>query len=570
MRQKVSGTNKKHWGENCQSALNYANSVISGDIVACVAMVQVCKRFKEDLEFSKKPQCSFFFDAKRAESYCAKAQYFEHPSGKWKTKNIHLEDWQRFFYINIFGWYRKKTNTRRFKTALLFVGRGNAKTTQAAQIGLLHLAVLEDANGNFVYTAATKKEQARLCFENACTMVEKNSEFANHFHVKAFKEVIRCDKTFSKFKPLSSKSSSLDGLNAVLVIIDELHEIKRELFNVISTGMRKRADSLLLLITTAGEDITGPGFAEYTYAKKVISREINDDSYFAMIYEIDKEDDAKDSNVWIKANPNLGISIDKDIIHNAVQKSLHSQAEFAGVKVKHMNVWNQEASQYYQMNDWDACADTALRIEDFKGERCYIGWDLASVSDLTALAVIFKKENIFYVFEKCYLPEEGLKKQTNDLYQRSAEVGELTITPGKTFNTNFIKEDLLKIASDYEVVNSYYDEWNALDLVRDLNTEGFPTEVFHKVAKTYTGPMKKILACTIDRKLRHNGSHLFRWCVSNVEAKVDHNDNVFPRKKCEDARFKIDPAVAMIMGLRGWIVEEEKKSVYEERDIIVL
>ena len=555
-----------------QGAHDYANSVIDGHIVACDAMKKACKRFQEDWLWAEQDKCPFYFDLRLGNGLTKIQENFEHPIGnKWKTKNITLEPWQQFFWANVYGWYWKDTKATRFKTILLLVGRGNGKTVMAAQAGLTFLSCLPGANGNFVYTAATIKKQAELCLKNAITMADKNPEFCNRFHVKTFVESIRCKSTHSQMEALSGKVKTLDGLNAVLINIDEVHKVERPLYNVLSSGMRKRDDSVLLLITTAGEDITGPGFAEYTYGKKLLDREFRDEYYFPMIFELDDEDKQgaeNNPNCWIKSNPNLGVSINEKIIGNAIQKAKHSQAELAGVKVKHFNIWNQEASQYFNMGEWDLCADPNLNPKDFLGQPCYVGWDLASVDDLAAIAWVFLKNGIFYAFEKCYLPQATLKEQTNDLYKTAAANGELNVTPGKTFNSNFIKKDLLELKEKYIIKKAYYDSWNALDMVRDLEDGGYPVEVFYMKAAYFTAPMKKVLAKVRNKEFRHNGSKLFRWCMSNVEAKVDYNDNVFPRKKCEDQRYKIDAGVAVFMAMRGWITEENKRSVYEDRGMI--
>ena len=532
-------------------------------------MEGAARRFQKDLDRLKDPECPFYFDSKEAERILELAQQFEHPIGKWKTDNIKFEPWQKFFYMNLFGFINKKTGFRRFRRAHIEVGRGNAKTTMASQIALLFLTVLKDANGNFIYSVATKKEQANLVLDSAKIMATKNKTFRDFFGVEVFKHFIRCKKTFSEFKSLSSKSSTLDGLNAILCIIDELHSVDRPLLDVITTGMRKRADSLILQITTAGTDITGPGFAESEFAKGILDGCIEDDSYFCLVYCLEEDDDPRDQSLWIKANPNLGVSVDTEGLNRAVQKSLQSEAEFAGIKVKHFNIWNNEAAQYFNLAYWDKCVEPSMRLEDFKGKQCFVGWDLASVSDMTAISIIFKEGDLYYIFEKCFLPQETVDKTLNDLYHGAISRNELIATPGEAFNTTHLINEITQINEDFEVANCFYDPWNAMDVVTKLQQQGVPCEKFHQTAANFTGPMKKFLALMLENKLRHNGSQLFRWCISNVEAKVDRNENVFPRKKCDDLRFKIDPCVASFLAMRGWVLLEEQVSVYESSDKVM-
>lgn len=552
---------KKH--PNCNRGHKYAEDVVSGKIVACEYVIGACRRYLKDVQDKDD---NFYMDWDDAEKYLRSVQRFHHVIGHWKTKNIVYEPWQCFIWLNIMGFKNRTTGFRRFRVAHVEVARGNAKSAMASQAVLYFLA-LDDPNGNQISTVATKKEQARIVLDSARAMAMKNESFRKHTGVSVLAHSILHKKSNSIVRSLASEHKGLDGLNDVLAVCDELHAMKRDTFEVITSGMSKRADSLTLCITTAGQDVHSVGFSQSAYAKKVSTGDVNDDTFFSIVYTLDEKDDWEDEKVWIKANPNLGVSVDLETLKAKIDKAIETPADVANIKIKHMNQWIAEAQAFYDQKVWDRCADPTLRLEDFRGKTCRLGIDLASHIDITSIAIIFRDKGKYYIFDKSYLPEETLRIVKNTLYDDCVARGHLIKTPGAAINYEFIKEEAEKISKDHRVIECLYDSWNATQFAQTLSNKIEMVKIPMNVAN-FSEPMKKLDALMRTGSIVHNGSPLLRWCLGNVVAKEDHNSNVFPRKSHE--KLKIDPIIAILMALAAYIQDENVDSVYEERGIRTL
>ncbi len=548
---------------NCWRGHEYAQDVVAKKIVACVYVIGACERYLRDVEDKTK---DFYFDWDAAEKYLRAVQKFEHVIGHWPTKNIVYEPWQCWVWMNIIGFKNKETDFRRFRIAHVEIGRGNAKSAMASQAALYFLA-LDDPNGNQISTVATKKDQARIVLDSARAMARKNASFLKHTGVKVLAHAISHPKSNSSVRALASEHSGLDGLNDVLAILDELHAMKRDTFEVIYSGMSKRADSLTLCITTAGQDVHSVGCSQSAYAKKISLGDVNDEQFFAVVYCLDQGDDWEDEKVWIKPNPNLGVSVDITTLRAKITKALETPADIPNIKIKHMNMWISEAQAFYDQEVWDRCADPSLKLEDFKGKSCRMGIDLASHVDITSTALIFREKDVYTIFDRSYLPEETVRSARNMLYDDCVARGFLIATPGAAINYGFICTEAEQLAKDHKVLECLYDAWNATETAQKLSNKIEMVKVAMNVAN-FSEPMKKLDALMRSGKLRHNGSPLLRWCLGNIVAKEDHNGNVFPRKS--HTKLKIDPIIAILMALAGWLQTEQTDSIYEERGIRTL
>lgn len=550
---------------NCIKGHKYAEDIVSGKIVACIYVIGACKKYLREVEDKTKP---YYMDWDAAEHYLRSVQKFDHVIGHWPTKNIVYEPWQCWVWMNIMGFKDKETSFRRFRVAHIEIARGNAKSAMASQASLYFLA-LDNPNGNQISTVATKKDQARIVLDSARAMARKNSSYLKHTGVKVLAHAIAHPKSNSVVRALASEANGLDGLNDVLAVMDELHAMKRDTFEVVTSGMSKRADSLTLCITTAGQDVHSVGHSQSSYAKKLCLGDVDDDSFFAVIYTLDKEDEEnwEDEKVWIKANPNLGVSVNTASIQSKINKALETPADVPGIKIKHMNLWIAEAQAYYDQNIWDTCYDPKLKIEDFYGKACRTGLDLASHIDITSHAVLMREGDGFAVWTFDYLPEETVASAKNMLYDDCVAKGFLIPTKGAAINYEFIRKEAEELAKKIRIVECLYDAWNATESAQKLSSKIEMVKIAMNVANL-SEPMKKLDALMRSGKLRHNGSPLVRWCLGNVVAKEDHNSNVYPRKS--HVKLKIDPIIAILMALAGWLQTEEKDSIYETRGIRTL
>jgi phage terminase large subunit-like protein len=555
----------------CYSGHQYALSVLSNSIPSCIYIRGACERYIRDLDNTE----DFYLDLEKAERYLRLVQQLEHVIGEWKTKTITYSPWQNFVWMNIIGFISKESGYRRFRIAHVEVARGNAKSAMASQAVLYFLA-LDNPKGNQISTIATRREQARIVLDSARSMARKSKSYRASTGVKVQAHAILHDKSDSKVKSMSSDHTGLDGLNDVLAVCDELHAMTRETFDVIYSGMSKRKDSLTLCITTAGFSVDSVGYSQSAYAKKVSLGEMKDDQFFSLVYTLDKDDNCFDPNVWIKANPGFGDSVDPTTFAAKAMKAKEDPSDLPNFKVKHCNMWLSEAHAFYDLQKWDACADPSLKIDDFKGERCFAAIDIANKVDLASLGFVFKRKDtiessptfgkdIFYLFDKSYLPEETIKTAKNDIYERSVKDGYLIKTPGEAIEYSILAEEMKDRSKIHKYWDIHYDSWNASSFAQDLSKERLPMVEFRFNTANLSEPTKNLDALVRQGRVRHNGSPLLRWCIGNVVCKEDVAGNVFPKKSNE--KLKIDAAIVLIMAIAGWMQKDLKESVYSTRGI---
>lgn len=544
----------------------YAIDVISGKIPNSVFIVGSCKRYLRDLENTSR---GYYFDKDKAERYLRIVQLLEHVTGHWKTDKIIYEPWQNFVFMNIMGFFNSDTKFRRFRIAHLELPRGQGKSLMASQAVLYFLA-LDDPKGNQISTVATRKEQARLVLDASRAMAQKSLNYRKKTGVKVLAHKIIHEKSNSVARALSAEASGLDGLVDILAVMDELHAMKRETFDVVYSGMSKRKDSFVLCITTAGMDIDSVGFTQSIYAKKVALEEngFKDDQFFSAVYTVDEGDDIFEEATWKKANPNYAVSVDPVTLAAKAEKAKTTAADLPNFKVKHLNMWLSEAKAFFDTKAWDNCADPTLKLEDFKGQKVYMAADLASKIDLASLAYVFKKDDIYYVFDRSYIPEETVKEKRNDLYEDSISKGFLTATKGAAIYYPNLAEQVKDDKIKFKIADVMVDPWNSLEFSQKLMAEHIETTEFRMNVGNFSEPTKTFDALIRSGKVRHNGSPLLKWCLGNVVCTYDALDNVLPKKTHKD--LKIDPVVAILMAFAGALQDKNKESIYESRGILVL
>lgn len=544
-------------------AFQYAEDITSGEIASCWQVMASCKRFKRDLEDER-----FYFDFDKAERALRLIQKFPHIKGPLANKPMVFEGWQLFIYANAFGFIWKHTGYRRFTKIFVLCSRKNGKTALSSGLGL-YMMTLDREEGAEVYSLASKKDQARIVFDSAREQSSRSEKFLKKTGLKVYRHHIEHPKTASVYKPLASDSNSLDGLGPSCVIFDEVHSFKdRNLYGVMETAVGARTQPFLWAISTSGFDTTGICYELQVDLEKVLKREYDDESQFGMVYTIDPDDDFRDKSCWIKANPNLGVSLTEEYIQGMVDKAVRQPGNKNNVLTKHFNVWCNASENLFDMIKFDKCADTTLDIKDFYNERAYVGIDLASKVDLTCFFYIFKRDDIYYFFERSYLPEDAIENGANQSYGSWVEEGHLIKTPGEAINYDQLEGDFVESSRKIKINDSHFDPWSATQFAQNMSKKNIDMTEFRMTTANVSEPLKMLDALIRERKVRHNGSPLLRWCFSNVVSKEDHNGNIYFRKTHE--KFKIDLVVAATMALAGWIGEEQNESVYETRGIRVL
>lgn len=474
---------------------------------------------------------------------------------KFAGRNLHLEDWQCFIITTVFGWLNEQ-NKRRFRTVYTEVPRKNGKSTMTAPVGLFLLAA-DGEPGAEVYSAATTRDQAKIIWSTARMMTQRAPKFREALGVDSTSRQIYVEQNASIFRALSrDQQGNLDGLNAHGNLIDELHGHKdRSIWDVLETATGAREQPLTWAITTAGSNRAGICYEQHGYVVRILNRAIEDETYFGIIYTIDKEDiEAKDffrPEIWAKANPNYGVSVMEDDLHRKAAKAKQLPSALNNFLTKHLDVWVNAGSPWMNMMAWSACHDTTMDIDDFEGEDCYEANDLATKTDICANIRIFVREvngrDHYFVFARFWLPSEAIEDGRNAAYEGWEREGFLIATPGSATDFNIVEEAILEDCEKFRLIDTVFDPWQAAHIIQNLENDGIPASVYRQTTQNMSFPMKEVESLVLEKRIHHDGNPVLTWMLSNVVCHVDVKENVFPRK--ERAENKIDGAVALIMGI---------------------
>lgn len=553
-------------------ATEYARFVVAGDISASKYTRYACERQLADLDRQESEGWPYRFDEAAASRVCKFIELLPHIKGdKAKRRElISLEPWQCFILTTVFGWLHKVTELRRFRTVYTEVPRKNAKSTLSSGVALYLLAA-DGEEGAEVYSAATTRDQARIVWADAKAMADKTAGLQRRFGVRTSANEITVSARSSVMRSLSrDQGGNHDGLNVHGGIIDELHAHKtREIFDVIETATGARSQSLLWLITTAGFNRSGICFEQRKYLVDILNRTHADETYFGIIYTIDDDDDWTDPEVWKKANPNWGISVDPDDIARKARKAAHLSSAQPNFLTKHLNVWVNADSAWMDMRKWDAAGDSALQMEDFAGAEAWVGVDLASKKDLAALRVLIRHEGKKYTFGKFYLPEEAVEESTNSQYDGWVLDGRIIVTPGGRIDFDYIEEDLKDICRLLDVQAVPFDPFQATQFAGHMLEHGLPMIEYGATVANFSEPMKMVEADIISGDLIHDACPVMSWNVGNVVCHTDVKENIYPRKAIPEN--KIDGVVALIMAygaeLRAPPPKPQWRSIYADGEL---
>ena len=530
-------------------ACQYADDVLAGDIVACDYVKLACKRFINDLDSN----CWDFDVDKAQRALDFFPDFVRHVKGSLAGQPYELSDWETFIVANIFGFVDTKTRLRRFRTAYNELARKNSKSTLSSGIAL-YMTAFDGEGGAEVYSAATTREQARIVFDDAKTMINKSPNLRRVFGVHKLN--IHHLGSASKFEPLSSDAHTLDGLNVHCGIIDELHaHKKRDVWDVIETATGARDQSLLFAITTAGSNKQGICYEQRDYAIKVLQGTVDDDSYFAIIFTLDEGDDPFDEVNWIKANPNLGRSKKLDDMRRLAKKAQEMPAARNNFLTKHLNIWVNAATAWLDMLKWDRL-ETIPDELDLKTLPCYIGIDLANKLDVAAVLRVFQYGKYIIYQCKFYLPENTIytkSRSIGNLYDTWAKQGYLTLTDGDIIDHEVIEADVRQMLTDYNVQAVGYDSWGSTQIATRLERDGAPMVEIPQTVKNLSEAMKEIEARVIAGTLIKDKNPMMDWMASNVVTKMDKNENYFPDKEHQDN--KIDGMVALFMAVNRLLTQ---------------
>ncbi len=572
-------------------ALQYAQDVVAGRIVACKLVKLACKRHLADLERAAAGNWPYFFNRWEADNVCDFIEKLPHVEGLWDTPTLYLEPPQVFALTTIFGW-RNAGNFRRFTMVYIEMARKGAKSTLTAGVALYCLA-FDQEDGPQIIVAATTGEQAKKVFGPAKKMVEKTADLRDAFGVKAWSRSITCSLNSGFIQPINAKASTQDGWNPSLGILDELHAHKdRSLFDVVRSADGARKEPLQWMITTAGYSLHGVCYEQRSFASKVLGGVVEAEHYFALIFTLDEGDDPYDEKNWIKANPMLGVTPSLEAMQRYAIEAKASPSSEGEFLTKRLNVWLNAASAWLNMAQWKVCEDPELSWDDFKGLECTIGGDLADKDDIVALVLSAYADGSGKYPEGCllikpvfYLPEAVLANATHAEgrspvpYRTWAKAGQLILTPGDWVDHNEVERQVRDWIDTYSVRHVRFDQFAAAQamasrLNTDLATADEPIAmILHKKASVVTDPAKEF-----ERRIkagpnyfRHDGNPVMSWMASNVVVSRRRDETLLPIKETQDSPNKIDGIDAAINAIEPTIDRgvEDESSAYDEADFVM-
>jgi phage terminase large subunit-like protein len=550
---------------------NYASDIVSGKLVACKKHVWAAQRFIDDIYQLDDEKCPFYFEVEVVDDFNEWALQFIHLEGVIAGEPIRLTDFQLFIAANLFGFKKKSNGARRFRKAYIQLARKNAKSQLLALIATYETFLSDEKHR--VYIAGWSKEQSDEVYSAVLEQI-RNAEILQGTFKDSYGKVTRL-KTSSIIQPLSKEARKLgDGKNPSVGIIDEYHAHETsEIYDVLISGMVARKSPLMVVITTSGFDLSRPCYKEYEYVSKLLSPDIDVENhdYFALICELDKDDDIKDEKNWIKANPIVATYEEGlESLRSDLRTALDQPEKMRSFLTKNMNIWvDQRDNGYMDMSKWAKCKKE-INWEDFRGKEAVIGLDMSAKIDLTSVTFEVVAEK-YQIKSHSFMPEDTLftKSKTDKVpYKLWEEDGWLTATPGAVVDYSFIKAFIKEKEKDFGIIirEICADPWNALQFMQDMEAEGYTVVEIRQGMTTLGGPTKDFREQVYQDKLEHDGSPVFTWSVSNAVTRMDSNENIMLDKKKSTER--IDPIASAINAhTRAMIIQPVKKSVYEERGL---
>lgn len=552
----------------------YIKDVQTGVATTGLYVKQAVARQLADLKRSKKKDYPYFFDEEEADRWLRFISILRHTSGEWKGKQFLVQDFQAFRWACIFGWQRKDGRGRRFRRAYIEVARKQGKTEEAAAIGLGGLLIDGEETAQ-VFSAATTRQQAKIVYGAAKIMARelKNDSEAINGILRLLAHRIMDTSTDSFFEALSSDAWTLDGLSPHFAIIDEFHaHPNSDVLKVLETGAGARRSPLFYIITTAGFDIESPCFHVRNSAIDILRGAKHDETFFSIIYTLDKDDDWNDEKVWIKANPQIGVTPTWDFMRSEYTKAVNEggQAEVE-FKTKNLNIWTSSSKTWIPDEIWQK-NPSEIDMDALLGRSCYSGIDFASVADFTALVLLFPPEDDegeFILLPFFWIPEDVAKIKARDFpdIKRWIDAGLVNTTPGNVTDYGFLEAEMRRIRGLYNMLTVGYDPHNAWQTVARLEADDFNMSKYSQAVVNMSPPAKEFERLARQYRINHGGNPVLRWMLSNVVPDYKYNDNLRLTKMSKNQ--KIDGIIAAVIAL-GEYLSNPTQPVYSESDLFLI
>ena len=546
------------------TAKRYIADVLAKRLTVCKWVRLFCRRHMNDLQHGS--ERGLYFDEKAGARILRFFDFLRHSIGEYAGKPFVLSAWQQAYLWVLFGW-KRADGLRRFRISYLEVARKNGKSSMASGIAL-YLLEGDGEQGAEIYSAATKRDQAKIVHGEAVRMVRASKALSSHITLRS--DNMFDLKTNSKFEPLSSDYNSLDGLNIHGAIVDELHAHKtRDLWDVLETATGARRQPLIFAITTAGVSRQSICREQHDYLEKVLDGSVEDDSYCGIIFTLDDSDAYEDDRVWVKANPNLGISAKYEDLQKKLIKAKEMPSALNAFLRLHMNVWTQAENRWIDPDAWALCSGQT-EIEHLRDEPCFGGLDLSSTTDLTALVLKFPRTGDVLCW--FWIPEDNIVlRERRDRVPFSAWVrgGYVETTPGNVIDYEYIKDRIRKVSKEFRGLKELgYDPYMATQIAIQLEEEGYNVVPVRQGWVTMSPALKQLEKEYLGKELKHGDNPVLKWMAANLVVKQDSAGNYTPDKAHSIDR--IDGIVALCVALSRQMNARDVASIYESRGLLTI
>jgi phage terminase large subunit-like protein len=446
---------------------------------------------------------------------------------------------------------RADTGRLRFSRCYSEMGRGNGKSFLSSGV-VLYKSFADGTYGSQAICAASLRDQARIVLDTARQMVIKDEQLRKSLGLEVTAHTIIQPQTNSKLWALPARASTAEGLAINVGILDELHlQRGRSLYDTLSTGCTKKDDSLLFLVTTAGNDEAGIAYELHSFLERVLTRENEDESFFVAMYGIDPDDDWHNLSSWQKANPSWGVSISPRALEEEFQRAKQIPGARANFRIKHLSEWiaNGGDVPFLDASAIKRCYDADLDESQFDGKPAVAAADLASRLDMCSYVRLHsrridKKIN-HYVFCKNWLPES--QRDATVAYANWIERSELVITPGQVTDQDAIEEFIAGEMEKCTIRDFGFDPIQSSMLLAHLMKRGLAAVEIMQSAKILTPGVHELQDAVMGGRL-HTNSQILIWALGNLRVRSVGSSMLQPCRPADRA-LKIDAAVALIMAL---------------------
>ncbi len=535
----------------------HAERVVSGQEPSCLTHRMACERHLNEIAKQGTKEFPFVWCPEKSEKILRYAEMLTIAEGA-QPRPVRLHDFQCFDLGVPFGWVHAETGFRRIRRKYKSVARQNGKTFENGITGS-YIANWGGYNFGKLFTAATKKRQARIAWEEIQKFITVDKDLQALFDVKDYKSLIIAKRTGCTIEALSRESGLDDGFRAIFCSVDEIHQHKDNgIYKALYNGQASLDEALISMITTRGKSLNSFCREMDDYCLQILAGTAEADDFFVDIYTLDKEDDPFDESVWYKANPHLVTvpSALEQLRRDAQTAKQMGGFEMSDYMTKRQNLWYEYGdTQYITPNEWKL-GRTEMTIENMRGRRCFAGLDLSSGGDLTSLALLFPLDDgKIYVWSHSYIPAKRLEEHIitdtapYDVWAKSG-----LLTPSEAVGG--LKNDYLQIVADLKELQEKfeiniacigYDPHNADAFLEELDTLGAPLlEVKQSARFLSDTTVDFALEVKAGNVLYDQRNALMSWSIVNAKKTKNSFGEIKVDKEVNARHARIDVVDAII------------------------